>query len=488
MNARLPNIVSLAFLLLAGTLPRGAGAQLISLKSVPIATGDQFLTLPSSRLGMANVGIALDDALADPFANPGKGSLIEAPLLVGHPTFYGISEDSGAGRTLPITTYFRSDRAFGALSFALQQIVAGDRRNIVIEDPFPFGRGQTLNETSSTNFYVNGVIGRELGGGFSLGGGVALAKLNAVDGVEHLYSGNNGLDQSGHTFDVRTGLFYNKDGRQFEATLVHNRFNMTHDVTWTTIVWDAGPGPGPLVSSRVDSNLDRTRTWGLHLGFAQPLTESGWRLGGILTANRKSHPKIPNYRLQSIPRDPGKSWAYNFGVGLAKTSGPATFGIDLVVEPIWSNTWGEADGPVLTNSGDTIASGGKTIENDFFFTNVHVRVGLGYDWKRAGIQVGVQGHSYDYSLDQLDNVAQTFREQEEDWMEWTPSLGAALNLPEVTIRYQGRLTTGTGRPGTGRGVNVPMADADFIPAPSGALTLRDARVLTHQVSVSIPIR
>ncbi len=489
MNVRLPHI-ALATLVLATSLPQGISAQVISIKSVPLATGDQFLTLPSGRLGMANVAIALDDELADPFVNPAKGALIEAPLLVTSPTFYGISEGSGAGRTLPLTAYFRSEKAFGAFSVALQQIEAGDPSNFAIPEMLRSGPAPTLNEASSTNFYVSGVIGRELGGGFSLGGGIALAKLEAVDGVEHLYVGNNGLDQSGHTFDVRTGLFFNRDGRQLEAVLLHNRFNMTHDVTWRTFVWDVG-SPWPTISQRTDTNLDRTRTWGLHLGFAQPLTESGWRIGAIMTANRKSHPKIPNYRLQNIPRDPGTSWAYNFGVGLAKTSGPATFGIDLVFEPIWSDTWAEADGPVPTNNGGTIADGGKTIENDFFFTNVHVSVGLGYDWEQAGFQIGVQGHSYDYSLDQLDHVEHTFREQRESWMEWTPSLGAALKLPEVTISYQSRLTTGTGRPGTrteGVVFSAATPGSDFIIAPEAPLTLRNARVLTHQVSVSIPIR
>ena len=70
--------------------------------------------------------------------------------------------------------------------------------------------------------------------------------------------------------------------------------------------------------------------------FSRPITESGWRVGGTWTVNRKTHPKIPNYEIMNIPRDPGISWAYDFGVGIAKSSGPATFGIDVVVEPIWS--------------------------------------------------------------------------------------------------------------------------------------------------------
>ena len=80
-------------------------------------------------------------------------------------------------------------------------------------------------------------------------------------------------------------------------------------------------------------------------------------------------------------------------------------------------------------------------------------------------------------------------------MEWTPSFGVSLNLRGVTVHYAGRITTGTGRPGT-RWTNTRMAEAgfdqglstDFLLAPSGPLTLQDARVTTHQLSVVIPIR
>ncbi len=157
---------------------------------------------------------------------------------------------------------------------------------------------------------------------------------------------------------------------------------------------------------------------------------------------------------------------------------------------LWSNTWAEAEGEVTTASGTTISDGGKTIENDFFFTNVHVRIGLAYETERAGFQIGVQSRSYDYTLRQINNVEHTFRKQEESWMEWTPSLGAKVKFPEVEISYHGRLTTGTGRPGTrftGARADEALA-ADFIVAPEGPLTLQDARVLTHRVSVSIPIR
>ena len=64
---------ALAVCILTAT-PGAAAAQFVSLKTVPIATEDQFLIFPSQNLGMAGVSIALDDPLLDPFVNPAKGS------------------------------------------------------------------------------------------------------------------------------------------------------------------------------------------------------------------------------------------------------------------------------------------------------------------------------------------------------------------------------------------------------------------------------
>lgn len=472
--------------------PARSGAQVISLKTVPVATGDQFLILPSERLGMGGVSIALDDMLLDPFVNPAKGALIDESVLLGTPTFYGISNANGAGRSLPVTALFRSDRGFGAISFALQQIKSGQRRDVILfsRDVIWAGPQQRLSEASATNLYVNGTVGRELGeSGFSVGAGASWAGLDALDGVEHLYALNNGIAQSGHQGDYRVGLFWERREQHFEAVVVHNRFNMKHDVSYIDWVWDEAT-QRTIVTERVETNRDRTRTTGLQLGFSRPITESGWRIGGTWTVNRKTHPKIPNYEIMNIPRDPGISWAYDFGVGIAKSSGPATFGIDVVVEPIWSDTWAEAAADTTDVNGGVIRKGDRTIENEFFFTNVQMRLGLGYEIEHASFQAGVEVRSYAYTLDQRDHIQDTRRDQEESWMEWSPSIGAKAKFAEFEIGYAGRMTTGSGRPGVvwteGRTVN--QLSADFIIAPSGPLTLQDAVVITHQITVSVPIR
>jgi hypothetical protein len=76
--------------------------------------------------------------------------------------------------------------------------------------------------------------------------------------------------------------------------------------------------------------------------------------------------------------------------------------------------------------------------------------------------------------------------------EWTLSWGLLFKFTEFQLRYVGQAHTGTGRPGVGGGwAEIELrafAAGDFIVAPSGALTLQDALVMTHQLVVAIPIR
>src|SRR5437773_8512427 len=60
-------------------------AQLIPIKTIPIAQGDQFQIFPANNLGMGSVSIALADSLNDPFVNPeiGRASCREGVLIVG---------------------------------------------------------------------------------------------------------------------------------------------------------------------------------------------------------------------------------------------------------------------------------------------------------------------------------------------------------------------------------------------------------------------
>jgi hypothetical protein len=498
--------VAVFSLLLCGT----AAAQLISIKTVPVAEGDQFAFFPSANLGMAGVSIALNDTLLDPFSNPAKAARLRGTYFFGSPSFYSVSSNAGSGRTLPLGGFTQRGSSYAGFALALQE-VSGPRRGQFAPPPivgFVDDRGRpTVAEfpttpRTRTNQYAVAMLGRAIPErGMSLAASVFWSGLSAIDGVDLLYAGSQNIKQFGQSLDFRVGMLKEFAGdRSLEAVVVHNRFAMTHDVTYVDFFWDPTLRQ-TLPRPRFEHNPDRTNTWGLHLQYQRPLSDSGRRIGAIVTANRMSHPKIPNYEIMAIPRDPGYSTAFNVGVGLSETEGPLTFGIDAILEPIWSHTWADAEAPVATNGGGTIPAGGRTIENRFRFANGVLRAGLSREFEldmpesSARMQFGVQLRSINYDLDQYSHVLAAGREQTEAWTEWTYAWGTSVRLPDVEIHYRLRMTSGTGRPGVaGNGfVNGPTSlDAaggrNFLVAPSGALTLDPVRVTTHQISVSLPLR
>jgi hypothetical protein len=312
-----------------------------------------------------------------------------------------------------------------------------------------------------------------------------------MDGVDLLYAGADRIEQRGSTQEVRLGLHRAGELERLSLLLLHSRVSMKHDVTYEGWIWD----PVLMMSvfeSRMVKNEDQSRTWGAQLEWDRDLDAPGWRIGASATVNRKSHPKLPNYDIQNIPRDPGTTWAYEAAFGFARTVGPTTVAVDVALQPIWSETWQVADAQDVADSDGALGIGDRSIENDFFFTNVVLRTGVSHEVGKATFQAGLEARSYDYTLDQVNHVVSEYREQDESWMEWTPTFGVALRLSGLDVRYAARRTTGTGRPGTEWDQTsftvVSQTEGDFIIAPQGALTLQDATVLTHQLSVRIPVR
>lgn len=494
---------TLASILAAATAvalaPLPVAGQVVSVKTVPLATGDQFLVHPTDNLGMAGVSAAVDDTLGDPFVNPAKGARLRSGRVVGSPTLYHVTEGSGSGRTLPVSVLLTSDAWFGGLSVAIQEIVGPDRGGVRFVDPlssFAPPPGGLLSERSAANTYLTGVVGRRLGSGWAVAGAVRWADLGAVDGVEHLYPAARSLEQSGSVQDYRVGLIRDANGASLEALLLHRRFDARHELRTAELVQLSRRACLPEVTcwewrTVEETNLDRTNTTGLHLGWVRELEAPGWRLGAFATANRKDHPKIPNYDLMNIPRDPGTTWAWNLGLGVARSLEKTAWGLDVTFEPVWTETWAEAADPVPVPEGGTIEPGERTVDNDFFFQNVGLRLGGAREVGPGEVQLGLAVRSVSYELEQTDHVQRRTRDQRESWMEWSPTWGASLGLEALTVRYQGRLTTGTGRPGVA-GLDAPTraapeALADFLPAPRGPLTLQDALVWTHRLSVEVPI-
>ncbi|NGP75003.1 hypothetical protein G3570_00040 [Balneolaceae bacterium YR4-1] len=479
---------TIIFALLVGMLiPIRAGAQLINLKTAPVATGDQFLVHPAVNIGMGNVSIAQDDTLGDTFINPATAVRVKGTKVFMLPAFYRISNGNGSAKTLTLGGLTSSGNWFGGVGIAIQDMSQASGRSNLLKD----------ESTNNNYFWVQG--GTQLSEKTSLGARFYWASLGAMDGVDLLYPRSRRIEQDGYMLDARLGLLMETGNRgEFEALLLYSRTDMTHEVFYDDFItfWNVNSltttdFAGQL---RVEENLDKTNTLGMHLGYNQAVGDDDWKLGGIFTMNYKTHPKIPNYELMNIPRDPGNTWAFDVGIGASHTSeDDIRFGADLIIEPIWSNTWVEAQQNILDPEGTTVlvAEGEKTIENDFAFFNSAIKTGLGWRGEHMLWEGGIRAKTFRYRLKQWNYIQQSFRRQREHWTEWTFSMSVGAFLKDIAIKYTGLLTYGTGQPGTNNVVWGPQffaanAAGDFIFAPDGDLMLDDATVLTHQFTIMVP--
>ncbi|HEV8217368.1 MAG TPA: hypothetical protein VGP95_16075, partial [Gemmatimonadaceae bacterium] len=245
---------SVAALALATLAPVALSAQLIQIKTLPIADGDQWRIFPSANAPMADLSIALADSLLDPFVNPAKGArLPDRGFFFGSPTFYSVSQNAGGGRTLPLGGIFRFGSMFGGFALALQELDTIRGNGQVFFPPVAISplatdgpsipTAVTPAASSRENRFAFASLGRSFTTrGLSLAGSVLWSGLRNIDGVDLLYTGSQGVNQHGGALDARLGLTKEwastRGARTAEAILLHNRFDMTHDVTWADQVFD----------------------------------------------------------------------------------------------------------------------------------------------------------------------------------------------------------------------------------------------------------
>jgi hypothetical protein len=494
---RRTSVVGLTLAFGLALIPRAAAAQNITLKTLPIPTGEQFLLFPSLALGMGGVGIALDDPVGAPFANPARRLVGGAAHVFATPTFYGESRGMVGGRSLPLAALFAGERLHGAFAVAIQEL-----------DDAPWccrwfgGPGSDLIDGARSNTYLFGSLGARLGERTSVGVSAFHADLGAVDGVNLLYAQAAGIEQDGELVELRAGLAHDfGEERTLEATLTNTRLDMRHDVhyvewRWLCDPWQPPP-PGqrcePAVRRWDELNEDRTVTWGTRLLYRQPLDEVS-QVGFLLAGSTKAHPKIPNYNVVNIPRDPGNSTVFNIGAGLSHRDGPLKAALEVVFEPGRSHTWAFADTVVELPSGARLQPGDKTVDNEFTFRNMSVALGMDRDGERFGFQLGLRVRQIGYTLEQQHFLAEVERRTKESWAEWSPSWGAAWHLGALDLRYTGRFTARGFPDGCFFGcerLNVgPVADAvgvDFVVGATQPVQMADYRVTTHRITLSMPI-
>lgn len=467
-----------------------AEAQVIRIKTIPVAESEQFSFLPSA--GMAGVSIALADTLLDPFVNPAKGGRARTSQYFGAPSFFSVSANSGAGTTFPLGAMWRRGSSFGGLAAAFQQIHRprapedfGFRAGTAIDvlgDPVPAsGRPE-----SHRNNYTFALLGHTLDSArLSIAASALWSGLDAVDGVDQFYERSDWLRQKGEALDLRLGVLKEwVNGQSLEAVVVRNRFGHSHDVGFTDLFWDPVQRR-PFGQPRTEHNAEQTSTWGLHLEYEHPLADSGWRVGAMVTGNRISHPRIPNYEALNGLGNAGRSSAFNLGMGVSRSHGPVAFGIDAIYEPISSRTW-------IVDS----------VDNRFRFSNAKLRAGVSRTFTMMdpgtslNVQIGAELYSIHYVMNQRDRVNNLDRVRKETWLERTRTAGVSFRIPGVEVHYHVRTKTGVGRPGV---VNdrapvpptIGIADVSigpWMPPAVDAATLGAVRVTWHQFAISIPHR
>ncbi|CAN5921698.1 hypothetical protein BH11GEM2_BH11GEM2_29110 [soil metagenome] len=482
--------VGLAALLTCVSTPPTA-AQLVTPRTVPVMQDEQFEIYPSSRPGLAGISIALDDTLADPFTNPAKATRLNGFTLSTAPYTHSISGNRGGGRTLPIGFFARSGSWAAAAVGAMQQL---DRAGPTWNRP--------TSELTATNQYLSGSIAHRFEDhNVSVGVSATHADLAAVDGVDLLYAGSDRIDQSGSFNDYRLGATREwEPGHVLELMVLRNTTDMRHDVHFNTGVYN--PTLRTFVSTaRTDVNLDQTNIWGVHSEYVQPVGVEGWHVGILGTANHLSHPKIPNYVLQNLPRDPGTTNAFNVGLGAARETGSFTLGADVIIEPMTSNTWADAATITTRPDGTTIPAGDKTVENHFQFHNTKARLGVGHTWgadtSEHGaftLNFGLSMYAISYDLTQTNNITRTQRTQHENWVESGPTVGMRFRTHDIELSYAFRANCGDQGCDAFRGGDIVFATqaaptaGGIIAAPSAPLRLQEGGETSHHFTISVPIR
>jgi hypothetical protein len=466
-------------------------AQLVTPRTVPVFQDEQFNVVPTSRPGLANSFIALEDTLGDPFVNPAKATRLRGVSVAASPYTHHVTGNRGGGQTFPVALYAAGSEWAGAVLAAYQNL---ERAGPTFNRP--------VNQRTSNNQYVTVLLARRIGS-LSVGASASHAGLEAIDGVDLLYAGSDGIEQHGSVSEYRLGVVKELGvGHSFELLGMHNRTDMTHDVHFTTWTWDP-VAKQSIVTQRQDQNLDQTHIWGVHSRYYRPVGTSGWRIGGLVTANRLSHPKIPNYVLQNIPRDPGDTYGYNLGLGAGRLAGPTSFFVDLVIEPMRSETWADLARDTVDVVGTPIAAGAKTIENSFNFHNSKARVGAGHVFtlspdssQTISVDAALSVYTIGYGLRQTNNIARTTRYQAERWAEMSQSVGVRFRTRDIEVSYAFRRTCGNQGCGEDPERSVVFAAEGFalasaggiIAAPSAPLFLQSGVQSSHRFGVAVPIR
>jgi hypothetical protein len=180
-------------------------------------------------------------------------------------------------------------------------------------------------------------------------------------------------------------------------------------------------------------------------------------------------------------------------IRLYRVGKKTAIGFDFIYEPIWSHTWADAADPIEFFDGIKISEGQKTVDNYFTFSNWILRLGAQARYQNSAMDLGFVIHRISYNLYQKDYRINSYRNQDEQWFEYTASFGYHLYFKALELSYILRATLGTGLPSTRNIYAIPNDSrsktfyGDFLPAPDGSLRVDEAIMLSQRIMIAIPI-
>jgi len=307
-------------------------------------------------------------------------------------------------------------------------------------------------------------------------------KLRGVDGTPMLYPGANGLHQKGSLAHYRLGASMARpEGGHTDILLLHKRYQMEQDATYDT---------QPSIH-----NKDSEKSWLVQLKARRPI-EGQAQVGVELTGQWKWHPKIPDYPAPeiSIPRDPGVTKAGRIGVGFSNREGKLLLALDAAMEIIDSRTWGDTSGVVTGFDGEIIAAGDPLFENDYFFINSELRVGVEYRIKETlRLQAGwcTRQFSLDFFHEDFVTGEKLTANPQNWWSEPALTGGLIAQVGNMEWIYYTRVQYGTGSPlqeqgwwpwWGGRMEDMMFAAGDLLAPPTG-MAFQNAPVVMHRLTL-----
>jgi hypothetical protein len=470
-------------------------AQVIQVRTYPVLSEDSFVDLPSENRSMGRVNIALRDPLADGFSNPamlmsGTGNYLFALPRFSYWSRSQHTESNSGGN------FRTSEERAGAWSLAAPAggVLKSGGFALSAMGGYQFQRSnstqssawsnspQALNYdytvTKSGNYPLHlGAASEIPGTGIAIGASATYIGIGGVDGLQFLYPSSTDIKAEGGSFDVRAGVAGRVGPGDISLNGGRQEMGISHTVTFE---WD------PTIY-----NEDKSATWYAQAGYRIPLSET-FDLGVAATGNWRTHPKIPEYPIAGIPRDPGTTWAYDFGAGMSWHSGPATFAMEYVIEPVDCKTWVNAERDWKDRDGNIIvAKGAVEQRNNYKFLNHIVRAGVKVEpdeW--LALRFGTEARINSYDHDNINYVNRTSRRTAPSlsWSEIAFSTGLDATCGRFRVMCEGEVLMGRGllerEQGFLRRELGGRFAADYLLVPTEGLRVHPVPVFTSRLTVA----